>query len=521
MKKETSDEALKTYHGSHLSLYFYGALVGIITGFVVVAYRVALSLSQNYRRYLYDFVKSNFSDLRVVSIFAIGIVAISLILGYIVIKYPMVKGSGIPQVKGVLIRQMEFSWARELVAKFVGGVLAIGSGMSLGREGPSVQLGAEIGTGVYKVFKRKAFDKKYLVSCGASAGLAAAFGAPLSGAIFAVEELHKFMSPLLITCVLISSVCAEFISKYFFGFKPSFNIHVDTRYQLKYYILIVIFALIVTVLGKMFQVALTKGQDIYKSIKMKPILKPLLIVILTVLMGMFFFSVTGGGHGLAEKIIHNPFTYKALVILFVLKFLFTIACYSSGIPGGIFLPILVLGAIAGKIYGMFVINLLPGVTPGYEVYFVVLGMAALLTAVVKAPITSTLLMLEMTGSFSHFFPLVTVCMITFVATEVIKMKPIYDTLLERMLPKELVETGDDEQKITIKIPVGLDCCMDCKKIKDISWPEKCLIVSIERGEKEIIPHGDTTIMSGDVLVFLTDEKTASVTKPTLIHMGEN
>ena len=520
MKKETADEALRTYHGSHLSLYFYGALVGILTGFVVVAYRVSLSLSQHYRKILYDFIKSNVSDMKVVGLFILGIIVISLILGYIVVKFPMVKGSGIPQVKGVLIRQMDFSWARELIAKFVGGVLAIGSGMSLGREGPSVQLGAEIGSGVFKIFKRKPFDKKYLVSCGASAGLAAAFGAPISGAIFAVEELHKFMSPLLITCVLISSVCSEFVSKYFFGFKPSFNIKVNTFYQLKYYGLILIFAVIITIIGKAFQVALTKGQDIYGSIKMNPYLKPLLIVIITAFMGLFFFSVTGGGHSLADKLIHMPFAYKTLIILFILKFLFTIACYSSGIPGGIFLPLLVLGALTGKIYGMFVINLFPGVTPGYEVYFVVLGMAALLTAVVKTPLTSTLLMLEMTGSFSHFFPLITVCMATFLMTEVLKMKPIYDVLLERMLPKGLVENGDEEKKITIKIPVGLDCSVDNKRVKEIKWPDNCLIVGIERGDREVMPHGDTLILSGDVLVVLTDEKTASITKSKLLHMGE-
>ena len=121
----------------------------------------------------------------------------------------------------------------------------------------------------------------------------------------------------------------------------------------------------------------------------------------------------------------------------------------------------------------------------YEVYFIVLGMAALLTAVMKAPITSTILMLEVTGSFSHFFPLVTVCMITFLMTEVIKMKSINDILLENMLPKGLDENGDDEKKITIKIPVGLDSFLTGgKKVKEVVWPERCLIVGIDRGDRE-------------------------------------
>ena len=315
-------------------------------------------------------------------------------------------------------------------------------------------------------------------------------------------------------------MCAEFVSKYFFGFSPSLNIHVDTTYQLKYYFLIIIFALLMTVIGKLFEEALLKGQKIYGKIKINPIFKPVVIITITVFMGIFFTEVIGGEHTLAEKVIYESYTYKTLIILFVLKFLFTAACFSSGIPGGLFLPMIVLGALAGKIYGMFVINLIPDVTHGYEVYFIVLGMAALLTAVMKAPITSTILMLEVTGSFSHFFPLVTVCMITFLMTEVIKMKSINDILLENMLPKGLDENGDDEKKITIKIPVGLDSSLDGKKVKEVVWPERCLIVGIDRGDREIIPHGETKILAGDLLVFLMDERTASLVKPLLIEMGE-
>ena len=520
MRKETADKALKTHHSSHLSLYFYGAVVGVLTGIVIVGYRVSLSLAQKYREMFYEYVRHTLFDAQTIFVLAVLILVISVFLGYIVVKYPMIKGSGIPQVKGVLIRQMDFSWARELAAKFVSGVVAVGSGMSLGREGPSVQLGAEVGTGVFKIFKRNEYDKKYLISCGASAGLAAAFGAPLAGVVFAIEELHKFMSPLLVTCVLISSVCAEFVSKYFFGFSPSLNIQVDTTYQLKYYFLIIIFALLMTIIGKLFEEALLKGQKIYGKIKINPIFKPVVIITITVFMGIFFSEVTGGEHTLAEKVIYESYTYKTLIVLFVLKFLFTAACFSSGIPGGLFLPMIVLGALAGKIYGMFVINLIPDVTAGYGVYFIVLGMAALLTAVMKAPITSTILMLEVTGSFSHFFPLVTVCMITFLMTEVIKMKSINDILLENMLPKGLDENGDDEKKITIKIPVGLDSSLDGKKVKEVVWPERCLIVGIDRGDREIIPHGETKILAGDLLVFLMDERTASLVKPLLIEMGE-
>lgn len=518
MKKETGASVLKCHMKSHMDLYFLAFLVGIFSGVIAVAYRVSLSYAEIFRRGLYTYARENFGIEVLLGLVIFGIV-VSLILGWIVVNIPMVKGSGIPQVKGIIARQMNFNWARELGAKFFGGVLAIVAGMSLGREGPSVQLGAEVGSGIFKIFKRKEYDKKYLITCGASAGLSAAFGAPIAGTIFAIEELHKFMSPLLVTCVLIASVSAEFVSKNFFGFSPSFNIHVEGFYQLKDYLLIIVLSIIITFIGKLFSDGILYFQKKYKGIKLNPIIKPVIVVAITIIMGIFFFDVTGGGHGLAERILHESFTYKTLFILLVLKFIFTLICYSTGIPGGIFLPMLVIGAIIGKIYGMFVIDLFD-LTSTYDVYFIIIGMATLLTTVVKSPLTGTVLILEMTGSFYHFFPVVTACMATFLMSEVIGIKPIYDLLLENMLPKKEEISGDEEKKTLVKIPIGPDSEFDNIYIKDIKWPGRCIIVDIERGDKCLTPTRDTLLQSGDLLVILMNENTANKVTPILLKMGE-
>jgi len=521
MRKSTIGDALEVWQKKNLGLYCFGGMVGLFSGIIVVFYRLALNYSGKIRYDYFNNLRSN-PTFENISLTISGIIVLSLILGAVITYFPMTKGSGIPQVKGVLIRQLKFKWLSEVVVKFFGGVLAIGSGLSLGREGPSVQLGAEVGKGIYRVFKRKDLERKYLVSCGASAGLAAAFNAPLSGVIFAIEELHKFMSPVLITCVLISSVVADFVSKYFFGLKPTFQFHVDSVYDLHDYFLIIIFALIVTIGGKLFSDGIVKFQSIYGSIKLPSVVRPIVVIIIACLAGIFFYDITGGGHHLAEEVILGSFTYKKLYLLLIGKFLFTLICYSSGIPGGIFLPMLVLGAIMGKIYGMFLVDFM-GYQEGYIIYFVILGMSSFLTAVVKAPITGTILILEMTGSFSHFFPLITVSMVTFLISEIIGMKPIYDTLLENMLhDKEEGGIGqvEEEEKVTIVIPVGPDSLFEEKKVSDISWPEKCLIVGIQRGEKEIIPKGSTKMLGGDMLIILTDTITAKEVKPVLIRRGE-
>jgi H+/Cl- antiporter ClcA len=150
-------------------------------------------------------------------------IGVLIIIGYIVglmVKHePMISGSGIPQVEGVLLRKLDMSWWRVILGKFIGGILSIGSGLSLGREGPSVQLGAAVGQGFSKVFKRVKIEEKYLITSGASAGLAAAFNEPLAGVMFALEEVHKNFSPL----VLLSALSADFIASGFFGLKPVFT----------------------------------------------------------------------------------------------------------------------------------------------------------------------------------------------------------------------------------------------------------------------------------------------------------
>ncbi|MFK4785934.1 ClC family H(+)/Cl(-) exchange transporter [Fusobacterium sp. MFO224] len=520
MKSDTARRAVGSYLRSHMDLYLLAAIVGVLSGIIAVAYRICLDFTNKYRNFYYTYARNNL-NFKVIGILVLFAIVTSLILGLIVVKCPMVKGSGIPQVKGIIARQMDFNWTKELGTKFFGGVVAIGTGMSMGREGPSVQLGAELGRGIFDIFKRKDYDKKYLVTCGASAGLTAAFGAPFAGVVFAIEEIHKFMSPLLITCVLIASVCAEFVTKFFFGFGTSFDLKdVTTIYQLKYYFLLVIFAFFVTILGKLFSDGIVYFQKLYSKIKIPPVIRPIVVVITSIILGLFCMDVTSGGHGLAEKIIHQPFAYKTLIILFVLKFIFTLMCYGSGAPGGIFLPILVLGALVGKFFGMLVINHFHGLTSGYEVYFVILGMAAFLTAVVKSPLTGTILILEMTGSFAHFFPLVVTCMATFLISELLEMKPIYDILLLNMLPKTKFQERRCKKKVITRIAVGPDTRFDNRRIRDIHWPEGCLVVALERGEEEIIPNGDDKVQSGDIVVILTDEGTANNMTLKLMEMGE-
>ena len=228
------------------------------------------------------------------------------------------------------------------------------------------------------------------------------------------------------------------------------------------------------------------------------------------MISIFFKDITGGGHELIEKMFDARLPIKILAIVLVAKFLYTMICYGTGFPGGIFLPMLVIGALVGKIYGTILVTYF-GIPQEFVVHFMLLGMAGYLTASVKAPITGVILIMEMTGNFSYLFMLIIVSTGTYILTELLSMEPIYEILLERLISgkKDANEKVPLESRIvTILIHVGIDSEFDNKKVKDLKLPKKVLIVGIRSGGKEFIPNGETVVKSGDQLVIMTDHETA-------------
>ena len=262
--KDNTHNTLISWHSFRLKLVFEAIGVGIITGFLIVLYRYALEKAG-------IFLTEVYKTLSIKPILILPWIGVLIILGYVVglmVKHdPMISGSGIPQVEGVLLRKLDMKWFRVILGKFIGGVLAIGAGLSLGREGPSVQLGAAVGQGVSKVFKRVKIEEKYLITSGASAGLAAAFNAPLAGVMFSLEEVHKNFSPLVLLSTLAAALSAVFVARGFFGLKPVFNFENISILPLKYYFYIVLLGIIIGVLGVLFNNVLLKTQSIYEKQK--------------------------------------------------------------------------------------------------------------------------------------------------------------------------------------------------------------------------------------------------------------
>ena len=469
-------------------------------------------------------------------------ILLGLAIQFMLSKYPLISGSGIPQVSGLLTKKVKFKWLGELITKFVGGILAIGAGMSMGREGPSVHLGALVGSGIKKITRRSEVEEKYLVTCGASAGISSTFNAPLAGVIFSLEEIHKFFSPLLLICVMVASGTSNFVSRMILGSHTSFQYNFILPKDIPYYVIAlvtVIFCIVITITGRAFSYFLLLIQKYYRKINLNNYVKISIFMVIAYIVAVFFSDITGGGHELIEEMFGKNVMLKTIIIILILKFFYTMLCYATSAPGGIFLPMLVIGALTGKVYGE-VLNHYFSIPNEIIVHFMLLGMAAYFTAVVRAPITGITLILEMTGNFSYLYMLIVVCTITYIFTELLKMEPIYERLYLNMFQKQILEENEENEKIqkhvkrleilekwwknkkfgigvrpdvkdkivTLLIPVGANSEFDNKSVKDLKLPENLLIVSVRKSGKDTIARGDTPIQSGNQLVIITDYETA-------------
>lgn len=507
--KHNTYNTLFHWHSFKLKIIFEGIVIGVFAGLLVVLYRFALEKSSELLGVIYTRLHISPS---LIPIWLIVLIFVGILIGKITKFEPMASGSGIPQVEGVLLRKLKMNWWKVIIVKFFGGILSIGSGLSLGREGPSVQLGAAVGQGFSKIFKRVKLEEKFLITSGASAGLAAAFNAPLAGVMFALEEVHKNFSPLVLLSSLSAALSADYVSSGFFGLKPVFNLKTLSVIPLNSYIFIIILGAILGVIGVLFNKSILSSQQIYLKIKWLPkdlwVIIPLLI---SIIIGLYLPQVLGGGHYLILSILEtNSHSLIFLSVILIVKFMFTLACYGTGAPGGIFLPLLSIGSLIGCIYGVIIVNLF-NLNTSYISSFTILAMAGYFTAVVRAPITGIILITEMTGSFNHLLSLAIVSIVAYIIADLLGSTPIYEALLEKILNKNgnHPAVGNKKHKTILEFAICMGSILDGKAIKEIKWPSHCLLVAVKRGEQEIIPKGDTEVHAGDYLIVLTNDDKVS------------
>ena len=501
-KDENVLNILSTTDGLKYKMIGYSLIVGILSGATIVLYRILGEFLLKRFEGIYRFVSGK--PLYVIGVFVL-LILMSLFVTYCVKKEPNISGSGIPQVEGIITRRIETDWKKVLIYKFVGGIMCLAAGLSVGREGPSVQMGAAIGEGISKKANQMDYEHKYLITSGASAGLAAAFNAPLAGVMFALEEVHKNFSPIVLMSAMVSAVTADVITKAFLGINPSLRFAMLNKMPIKYYWSLVILGILVGLSSYVFNSGILKTKHLYRDLPIKKEFKIMIPFVCSGIVGMTLPVLVGGGHSLIMSMESLHISIFMMLLLFVIKYLFTFISFGSGVPGGIFFPLLAIGSIIGAIFGMICIRYL-GVPAEYLINFAILAMAGHFAAIVKAPITGIILIFEMTGSFEQLLPLSVVVFIALLTSDLLGVNPVYDDLLEDILSQGHEEyKGKENKKTLVELVVHLGSDIEGKYISEVEWPQNCLVVSIYRGEKEIIPRGNTRILEGDLLLIMVNQ----------------
>lgn len=401
---------------------FAGVAVGTLCG----AFRLSLDAAGRLRSSIPDW----FADrpLLGVAIMAAGAALAAGLAAFLVRRFvPAAVGSGIPHVESVIDGDEPPSPPLLLPVTFVGGLLAIGAGLALGREGPSVQMGATPAHQFGRFFRYDWRDQQSLLAAGA--GLAAAFNAPLAGAAFVLEELLRRFDMRHATIALGASVGAISVVRLMDG--PTPELSVATHYQTGTLDIPLGLALgaAMGLASLAYNRAILGALDIADRSRWPAETKAALVGAI----GFLAPDLVGGGDNLTQKTLDDAFALDALPLVFALRFTLGVVSYAAGTPGGLFAPLLALGAEIGFFFGLLIAGLfIPGEdAQAMGMKFALIGMAAFFAAVVRAPLTGMILITEMTDNSELLLPMLAACFSAMAIAAVCRNEPIYDALKDR------------------------------------------------------------------------------------------
>ena len=344
---------------------------------------------------------------------------------------PEASGSGIPHVEAELAGRAPQAPFVLIPVKFFGGLLAIGAGLALGREGPSVQMCASVADLVGKIFKRNWPDCRVLLAAGAGAGLATAFNAPIAGAIFVLEELVRRFEPRIAIVALGASSTAMAVARLFLGDAPDFHVRAlafpSNGTKPLFFVLGVLCGLAAIAYNHAILGAIAAADGLRRW----PVELRAAIIGGTVgTLAWFAPRLVGGGDPITQRTLEGIGTLALIPLLFSLRFGLGAVSYAAATPGGLFAPLLVLGAQLGLFFGLGCQYVFSGLHVQPEA-FAVVGMAALFAGVVRAPLTGIVLVTEMTGNVTMLLPMLGGCFAAMLVTIILRNPPIYESLSER------------------------------------------------------------------------------------------
>lgn len=402
-------------------------VVGILTGLLAVGFIRLIGYCQTLF-FIDGLARLSFlGGYGVILIPAVGGIFVGLLVTF---GAPEAKGHGVPEV----LKAMALHGGRirpvVVMVKALASAIAIGSGASVGREGPIIQIGSALGSTIAQIFRLNEARIKNLVACGAAAGISSVFNAPIAGVLFSLEVILKDFGAKTLGTVVISSVAASIVSRMFLGEHPSFMAPSYGLYNPHEIFIYLLLGVLSAFAALLFMFTLHKSEDIFDDLRMPEWLKPVLGGLLLGGIGYFFPQVFGAGLKSIEDVLHGNLGLMLLLLLIPAKIFATSISLGSGSSGGVFAPALFIGSVLGGSVGRLLFNRLPFQIAPPGAYALV-GMASVFAAAAHAPVTAILIVFEMTGDYRLILPIMVAVVTATSISQALNRDSIYTEKLRR------------------------------------------------------------------------------------------
>jgi H+/Cl- antiporter ClcA len=533
-KQEKKNDVSGKLYRSFIELMLTGCVTGIFAGLIVTLFNVLAHEGETISRDVYAYVRANPIF---IPLWIAGLAAVAIVLGVAVRISSLIGGCGIPQAEGATRGVIRFKWYRDLTAMFASSLLSIFAGLSIGAEGPSVFIGSCAGDGVASLLHRDQMIRKYQITGGACTGLAVASNAPLTGIAFAFEEAHKRFTPEVFICAFSSVIFGVLTRTAIYQalgmeVQNAFHSYVFHAMPVRDYLYVVLAGAVCGLVGVLFYKTCFQCYGAFKKINLKDkkyskIARIFVAVLIGGILSMLSVGVMGGGHELIESLgtfggTRAPVTestfglsiFWTLMIVVVLKFIVTSVNVGSGLPCGIFIPIIAIGACLGGLMNTVWMKL--GMEAAYCDLMVMLCMAAFFTTIVKAPITAIVMICEFTGSFAPLLPVIIAVAIGYIIGEVFRTDGIYEDLLEIYEHENGIH--ENARREVYVLGLARHSIADKRQVRDVLWPANARVTEIARGDETILPDGDTVLHGGDILTIVCKTDDPKKSREELEHI---
>ena len=517
MINEKIKKNLRLFADNAVNLVLISLLTGIFAGVVVTLYNVLMSIGEQTSTDLYTLVRDNPAFIPL--LFA-GLAAGSLVIGTVTKFVPMVRGSGIPQIEGAARGKIRFNWYITMCTMFAASLACVFMGYPAGAEGPSLEIGGCAGSATGMLLKRNQMVKRLQIASGSSAGLAVAFNAPITGLVFAMEEAFRSFSPQVFICAALSVASALLTRNGLrlalgkgvgFSFKEfSFNFSFGGS-GVVFCLWVVLAAVIVALLGVGFYHAVFATKKLFKKITfLKGTGKYMIPFLVAGAFGLITVYSIGGGHDFIQSLATNGSgsidigrvfgtgVIASLCIVVIIRFITSVLSMGCGVPCGVFIPMLAIGAGLGAILSALFQKC--GMDPAYSDYLVIICMAAFFTCIVKAPVTGIVMVFELTGQFTNFLPALIGIVIGYLVGMLFKTQAIYEKNLEQYIMDNKI--NENFKKERVRVFIRERSRADGRLVRTIVWPSNGLVVGLIHADgTETVPDGETLLKAGDEIVF--------------------